>query len=432
MNDLTEKTNIKTVIQYAKDLGIKEFIHAGEKIKVNTDVRAIQKMSLIEAIQKFESEQVENNESDIEDSESFESTSESLSHIKDVIRDGIREITFAEKANDFDKQFKLIGAIPQEVVAHIEEIASTPNMLTKIRSNIFSELEREYNDLDDSEFKSRFQYYFKNLRDNVYNSPTFRNAVQSKRETGNSRLKERKQNKTNINPAKLIVWAVDVLSKLQNYDRTHWKIVTQAIKTLTGRRSSEILSSGRFIPSTIQGCLLFKGQNKKHSEESFKSETPLLIPVIGGHTELVLQGMNWLNSFNQTQSPIRCIPKNDSWAAQMTANVLVNKNLGKYLSDFCKGADGSKLDWYGLIESDSDWTDKKKPDCTRDIYTQIMGVGYYELVKKELSGTLDFLSQILGHSGDKSIIKYDVDFSVKFTDVANFLKDVDLKNIPIK
>ena len=114
----------------------------------------------------------------------------------------------------------------------------------------------------------------------------------------------------------------------------------------------------------------------------------------------------------------------------MIAAKQVNRNYGAYLSDFCRGIDGFKLDFYGLVESSNDWVKKQKPDVTRDIYTQIIGCAYYQLVKQELSGTLDFLASILGHAGKSTIIKYDVDFKVKFEDIAKFVKDIDLKNIP--
>lgn len=423
---LTIKSSVDEVVSRAKELNIKEFTHEGSLIKVKSRIKAEQKQSLINTIEKMETITptiVKNDDTP----DYAESAGESIEEIKIYIRDSIREITFAEKNNDFDKLYTLLGATPANIISRILEIGTTVNTATKYRSEIFSSLEREYNELKDSEFKKRFQYFLKNLRESVYKSQALQEIVQQKREHGNARLKERKANKTTINPAKLIIWAVETLNNLEKCNPTHWKPVTQAIKLLTGRRTSEILSSGKFVPSPIKGCLLFKGQNKKHSEESFKTEKPLLIPVIGGHSDLILQAMQWLETSGK-----RIKAENNTWSAQMTANVNVNRLMAGYLSDFCRGADGFHLKWYELVETDNDWSTKKKPDVTRDIYTQVMGCAYYEIVKKELSGTLDFLGQILGHGGDKAIIKYDVDFVVNFADIAKFTKDIDLRNIPIE
>jgi Telomere resolvase len=425
---LNEKSSMPDIVKRAKELGITEFIHEGANAYLQNRMKAEYKQSLLIAIQKFEQHPI-TTQSDENDEYLESSTNQKIEEIKTFIRDSIQEITFAEKQTDFDKLYNLLGTTPSNIISRILEIGTTANTATKYRSQVFSDLEREYNNLEDGEFKKRFVYFLKNLRESVYKSQALTAIVQEKRELGNARLKERKADKTAINPEKLIIWSVETLSNLESYNPTHWKPVTQAIKLLTGRRTSEILSSGRFIPSTIKGCLLFKGQNKKHSEDSFKNEQPLLIPVIGGHSELVLQAMQWLELSGK-----RIKAKDNSWSSQMTANVLVNKNLAKYLSDYCKGADGFKTDWYGKIETNEnvDWSNKKKPDCTRDIYTQIMGVGYYNAVKQELSATLDFLSQILGHSGDKSIIKYDVDFVVNYKDIQKYMRDIDLKAIPVK
>lgn len=426
---LTEKSSMKSIIQRAKELDITEFIHDGVTTTVKTRLTKEYKQSLLDAIEKATAP-IEQNIQTVEEElpEYAESADSVVEETKSFIRDAIREICFAEKASDFDKLYNLLGSTPANIISRILEIGTTPNTATKYRSKIFADLDREYNDLKESEFKKRFQYFLKNLRDSVYRSEALQQVVQEKREYGGKRLKERKDNKTAINPSNLIIWAVDILNNLDNKNSTHWKPVTQALKVLTGRRTSEILSSGRFIPSQIKGCLLFKGQNKKHSEETFKNETPIIIPVIGGHTEFVLHGMQWLNASGK-----RILAENDTWSAQMAANVRVNKNLGKYLSDFCRGVDGFHLDWYGLVETDEDWNTKKKPDVTRDIYTQVIGMAYYEKVKQELSATLDFLGQCLGHNDrGKTIIKYDVDFKVNFDDIKPYVQDIDLQSIPVE
>lgn len=425
---LTEKSSMKAIIARAKELGVTEFIHDGINTTVKTRLTKEYKQSLLEAIEKATAPIEETTETVEEELPEYAESADSVvEETKTFIKDSIREICFAEKSNDFDKLYNLLGSTPANIITRILEIGTTANTATKYRSKIFSDLEREFNDLEETEFKKRFQYFLKNLRESVYKSQALQQVVQEKREYGGRRLKERKANKTPINPTDLIVWAVNTLNNLEKYNSTHWKPVVQAIKVLTGRRTSEILSSGKFIPSNIEGCLLFKGQNKKHSEETFKNEQPIIIPVIGGHTELVLQGMTWLNASGK-----RILATDDTWSAQMAANVRVNKNLGKYLSDYCRGVDGFHFDWYGLVVSDEDWNNKKKPDVTRDIYTQVIGTAYYQTVKQELSATLDFLGQCLGHSDrGKTIIKYDVDFKVNFDDIKPYVRDIDLQSIPV-
>ena len=427
---LTEKSSMKSIIQRAKELDITEFIHDGVTTTVKSRLTKEYKQSLLDAIEK-ETTPVEQNIETVEEElpEYAESDNQKIEEIKTYVRDGIKDMVVAESdPTKMDELFTLMGTIPTNTVTRLLDIGTTPNTLTKYRSIIFSDLEREFNALPKSKSKDRILRFYKTTRNAVYTAQAIKEKVSLKAEYGGKRLKDRKKNKTPINPSKLIIWAVDTLNNLEKKNSTHWKPVVQALKVLTGRRTSEILSSGRFIPSQIKGCLLFKGQNKKHSEETFRNEIPIIIPVIGGHTELVLQGMIWLNASGK-----RILATDDTWSAQMAANVRVNKNLGKYLSDFCRGVDGFHLDWYGLVETDEDWNTKKKPDVTRDIYTQVIGMAYYEKVKQELSATLDFLGQCLGHNDrGKTIIKYDVDFKVNFDDIKPYVRDIDLQSIPVE
>lgn len=429
MTTLTEKSSMKDIIARAKELDIVEFIHEGVSTKVKTRLSKDYKPSLLDAIQKKELDLEPLQVAETEETPEYaESDNEKVEEIKTYVRDGIKDMVVAESdPNKMDELFTLMGTVPTNTVTRLLDIGSTPNTLTKYRSMIFSDLEREFEALPKSKSKDRILRFYTTVRNNVYAAQAIKEKVALKAETSRINVKERKANRTDINPDRLIVWAVETLQKIHRYNPTYWKPVVQALKVLTGRRTSEILSSGMFAPSLINGCLLFKGQNKKHSQESFESETPIIIPIIGGHTDLVLQGMQWLNSSGK-----RILAEDNTWDAQRKANTLVNKMMGKYLSEYCRGMDGFHMKWYDLVDAQTNWDGKKKPDCTRDIYTQIIGQGYFEIVSQGLTETLDFLGGILGHSDKgKSIIKYDIDFKVNFEDIEKYLKGIDLKSIPV-
>ncbi|MBD0263214.1 MAG: hypothetical protein ICV78_10955 [Tolypothrix sp. Co-bin9] len=426
--------NMKELIATAKNSGVTEFLHQGVMTKVTSRTPASAREDLQKAIEAKQLyvvtpvEPVEDTaDTDTETPPEYaDSNNEQLEASEQYLKDSINQLVIAEIANDFDKLFSLMGKTPANLISQILSIGTTANTTVKYRSQIFANVERFLNGLPDNKSKVRQLYYYNTIKESVYKSQTMAQLASQKREGGITKLKERKEEKSQINPTKLIIWAVDVLANLHNKNTTHWKHVTQALKVLTGRRTSEILSSGMFLPCNVKGCVLFKGQLKKQSEETFKGESAYIIPVIGGHSELVIQGLLWLEN-----SKKRIKPVDDSWNAQMIAAKQVNRNYGAYLSDFCRGIDGAKLNWYGLVESSNDWTKKQKPDVTRDIYTQVIGCAYYQLVKQELSATLDFLASILGHSGKSTIIKYDVDFVVKYEDIKNFVREIDLKSIPI-
>ena len=258
------------------------------------------------------------------------------------------------------------------------------------------------------------------IRNGVYTSDALNEHVRKNTTRTNENIEARLGNKVLIDPSKAIIKAVETLTNIRTFTPARWREVTQAIKLLTGRRSSEILSSARFVPSLTKGCLLFKGQLKRHSRDKFDNEKAMLIPVIGGHTDLVLQGMVWLDSAGK-----RILPVDSSWEAQMAANKDVNRKLSMYLTDYCRKT------WYDLIivKDGQTWNEQKKPDCSRDIYTQIMGTAYDTLVVQDSEKTKRFLIKILGHEGDKAVVNYNVDFKCDFKDIKSYVADIDLKSI---
>jgi hypothetical protein len=424
---------MKELIKTAKELGITEIIHQGISIKVTTRTPASAKEDLQRTIESRQNESVVVELETTEDTEIIdtdappeytESDNEQLQLTEQYLKDAINQLVLAEIANDFDKLFSLMGKTPANIISQILSFDTTTNTTVKYRSQIFANVERFLTAIPDSKTKPRQLYYFNTIKESVYKSQVMSKLAQEKREGGITKLKERKEEKSQINPEKLVVWAVDILANLHNKHITYWKPVTQALKVLTGRRTSEILSSGKFLPCNVKGCVYFKGQLKKQSEDTFNSEKAYIIPVIGSHSELVIQGLIWLENTGKRKQPT-----DNSWSAQMAAAKEVNRNYGAYLSDFCRGIDGFKLKWYDLVESSNDWTKKQKPDVTRDIYTQIIGSAYYQLVRQELSATLDFLASILGHAGKSTIIKYDVDFVVRFEDIKRFVTNIDFKSI---
>lgn len=410
------------LIDIAKSKGIEKVDRDGKLVSLDrarkSDIQnAIDTQNHTANEEKVESEKltVENSEKD------FPETEQKIEEIKTYVRDYIQELVDYEINEDIDSLLELSMKKVPNIITRIIDISENNNVhtISNNKSKIFSSLEKEYSSLD-SKYQKLFKKHFDRIRNSVYNSETMMKFKAEKRQHGKDAIKQRKGNKTNIKVSKCIDWAIKTLENLDKYSPQYWKPVTQALKVLTGRRSSEILSSAKFIESDYEGCVYFSGQNKKHKKELNEKEKPYIIPIIKGRTDLVIAGLDWLNNSGK-----RILPENDTWMAQLAANTKVNKNLGRYLSEFCKGADGFHLNFYDLIESDKDWSNQAKPDCTRDIYTQILGCYRYEQVK-DIDNTLDFLIECLGHGGDKSIVNYNVDFIVSYEEIKDYFDNVDL------
>ena len=124
--------------------------------------------------------------------------------------------------------------------------------------------------------------------------------------SASARPSQRADGVASIRVAPLLQWAVDLLRNLP--EAAHgsrnpmWRDVAIAIAVVTGRRASEIMSSGKFELGSEPGFVLFHGHLKRHSNEA---AAPYEIPVIGGEgmAHAVIDALQWLDRAGKRTTP---------------------------------------------------------------------------------------------------------------------------------
>ena len=212
------------------------------------------------------------------------------------------------------------------------------------------------------------------------------------------RLSERKENPSEVRAAVLYAWARDLLTNLKPTDKAYknelWAEVAIALMLVTGRRQSEIMSSGSFAPADREGWVMFSGQLKtKGRDDAPESyEIPVLAPV-----SAVIQALEWLGSSDKRH-------ENEKTA---------HNRFSKALSGKAKQLDE-------LLSYEHRRVDEKGKEMTltchlcRQLYAQIFKSRFDS---KEHTA----ISRILGHgaSDNSTADRYDAD--VKVLDADNIV-----------
>ena len=167
---------------------------------------------------------------------------------------------------------------------------------------------------------------------------------------------------------------------------------------LTGRRQSEVMSSGVF-EYVDDSHLMFEGQLKRHTEEPVP---PTKIPVIGGMAQQIIDAIKWLEKGDK-----RTIPDERTYEGLQKAAKKSHNRCSRYISETM-----TKLEEYVDITNDKTWKDIKgnnvfKGHLTRQIYAQICSEIFVPDDQKKHS----FIADILGESRDAAP-SYDRDIEV--------------------
>lgn len=138
-----------------------------------------------------------------------------------------------------------------------------------------------------------------------------------------------KEEPSQINVKVLVDHANKVLTELKDTDsKTKWKDVALALMVVTGRRSSEIMSSAKFELINKANWVSFYGQLKTKGRADFEGayEIPLLAPA-----DKVCYALQWLESKGKRTLP----ESNDSKAIEVAAKKC-NKIYSKELNECAK------------------------------------------------------------------------------------------------
>ena len=205
------------------------------------------------------------------------------------------------------------------------------------------------------------------------------------------------RNVRKIKVSRFTEWAKDTVSNLPD-SFARWKHVCIAIMLLTGRRQSEVMSSGVF-EYVDDSHLMFEGQLKRHTEEPVP---PTKIPVIGGMAQQIIDAIKWLEKGDK-----RTIPDERTYEGLQKAAKKSHNRCSRYISETM-----TKLEEYVDITNDKTWKDIKgnnvfKGHLTRQIYAQICS----EIFVPDDQKNHSFIADILGESRDAAP-SYDRDIEV--------------------
>lgn len=235
-----------------------------------------------------------------------------------------------------------------------------------------------------TEFEDAVRGAFKDVSKRKYE------LYKEKRDTGERNVRK-------IKVSRFIEWAKDTVSNLPD-SFARWKDVCIAIMLLTGRRQSEVMSSGVF-EYVDDSHLMFEGQLKRHTEEPVP---PTKIPVIGGMAQQIIDAIKWLEKGDK-----RTIPDERTYEGLQKAAKKSHNRCSRYISETM-----TKLEDYVDITNDKTWKDIKgnnvfKGHLTRQIYAQICSEIFVPDDQKKHS----FIADILGESRDAAP-SYDRDIEV--------------------
>ena len=195
-----------------------------------------------------------------------------------------------------------------------------------------------------------------------------------------------------------IDWAVSQVSNLPE-SPARWKEVAIACMLLSGRRQSEVLSSGIFTPID-EDNVLFEGQLKRHDGELVEA---IKIPVLGKSGANLVLAIQWLQDNDKRTIPSERTVKEIQKAANKS-----HSRCSRYIASTMK-----ELQKYCPITNNKQWEssdgdNKFKGHITRQIYAQTCEGLFNDPNERKKRA---FINEILLESRDASV-PYDRDVNI--------------------
>jgi len=219
---------------------------------------------------------------------------------------------------------------------------------------------------------------------------SFSDLASAKVKNQNTGLNNRANNAVDVDVTRLIQWSQKLLANLPE-NATRWTCVATALMVVTGRRQSEIMSSGKFTLAE-DGKLTFTGQLKRHQDDG---NVAITIPVLCD-PELVINAISWLDSWRK-----RITPADDSFGEQQRAAKKAHDKYSRYLSQ------SAKATLTELVDINGDWIhegkDRRKCHLFRQIYGQLAYKRFYAGSGRKIG---QVLTEILGHADSAGSRKF--------------------------
>ncbi|MDF5733635.1 MAG: protelomerase family protein [Rhizonema sp. PD38] len=153
---------------------------------------------------------------------------------------------------------------------------------------------------------------------------SFSSIAREKRESQGTNFLARRTSTPHACVSDLIEWAIERLRVLPS-KAEHWREVALAIMLVTGRRPSEVLSTGVF-EAIDQTNLEFYGQLKK--KDASQDEKIYRIPALGDTAREVEAASGWLQMMNK-----RTVPASRNLEDKQEAAKKCHDRFSRYLSE---------------------------------------------------------------------------------------------------
>jgi len=248
-----------------------------------------------------------------------------------------------------------------------------PGSIQKLRLEIINHLEeivKSENDKFPSVNDRNLIDTFKDFDDAVRGA--FADIGAEKHKLNMERAEAREEDVRAIKAYPFVNWAVEIVNNLPEKDISQirklsakWKEVAIAVMLLTGRRQSEVMSSGIFT-YVDESTVIFEGQLKRHDD---KLVAPEKIPVLGKAAKGVIDAIEWLEFYGK-----RTLPKVREVESIQKAAKESHNRCSRYIAEtmdtlavYCSITNGKE--W--IVEENGKKVNKFKGHLTRQIYAQV-------------------------------------------------------------
>lgn len=365
-------------------------VHSARKAEVIETIRNLtQKERIIAAVAPEINAMEEDDLIDLQDTERVWVKTSSLAK---TYYEGLKKYTIHTQWDTQAQTFKAPGAIihiwASQLIVGIETLNRLVDGLdmadsskVRYRSAVLTEMVR-LGELETGEwYATQLQTNIASLRQVVLDGT--KRLTEARKLEDTKRLTERGNDVETVDPTRMVERAYQVLEDLNEDTPAHnWKEVSCALAFTTGRRASEVHSSGAFelvddYTASFSGQAKAKGAQKEHYLLNPSYDIPTLVPA-----HLVVKGLDWLtNNGKRVDDP-------------KVAHNRYTKDLSNYIKNV----------WYAntlplMLASDSERGEREK-HCTYHRLRQLYALCSVASFKPSNINRNVYLSKILGHSKD--------------------------------
>ncbi len=414
-----KKLPVKKLRQIAPSVGVSNIFQDGKLTKAGQGRQATLSEAIYQACEDARiAKNVRSRETD-DDGEGINPTlyEEDVNKLAEKYYKGLHSYTInclRENVAFSPEFFTLVAPFREDLIVIVDDRSpsgkASNNTINNWKSQVLKRIESLVNqhssEFPDDRLKAEFKGFYRSVQ------AAFQVERKEKTAQTNIAIKTRQNNTIGIKVLPLFDWAKNQVVNLPE-SSARWREVAIAIMVLTGRRQSEVMSSGKFELTDSDSHLLFSGQLKRHARD--EDVKPYEIPVIGHTAYAIVEAMKWLEANNK-----RIIPDDYTLESIQKAAKKAHDNFSKYLSQMAEKVCTS----YIVLDEGDNWEyqdekgktkDRRKSHLFRQIYGQVVYPVFYADSNRKLA---QILIEVMGHSDTPSsrsfaFSNYDSDIEVR-------------------